>query len=509
MNLSTKKDILKTYGIQSVSLILRFASFTIVIPIISGLGNIYGIYTLASSFLIIIGYLDFGFLRAAQKYSAREYNEGNFDSESKIVANGGLIYLFTTAMFAVFLIIAAFKPNIIISDLTKLEIHSASKIFFLISLGILIGATQRVLNLFLENRIRVYLYNQASILMSIFNIGIAIYLNSRFNEFPLILFLFFTQLTSLVTLLLTLLFSRGIGIDYRSFLSNISFDTEMFNRLKSLALNNFLTSLLWLVFIELDLLFIGKFWGSNDLQLFSPLVTIFGILKYLTSMVFSPITIRIYQSNGRLSSIKKDIDKYGSLVFSLILFASISLTSNGSSFIISWIGEDFKTTGQALGIVGLYYALSPFSYIFSSYLLATENVKILYKLSFIKCSGFWIILMLVYQFMPQYFTLQTFVFTKLMMFFYVDFYSLFNMHKLKLFRFSPKYIIKLLIASGGIIIVSTYLNKSIVVTQSFMNFVLQCSILASLTIVAWIIFNHSLIKGWIIKNLQNIKWLNT
>lgn len=273
----------------------------------------------------------------------------------------------------------------------------------------------------------------------------------------------------------------------------------MFIRLKKLALNNLSTSILWLIFIELDLLFIGKFLGSKELQIYSPLVTIFGLMKYLTSMVFSPISIRIFHCNGGLSTIKKDIDKYGSLVFSLILFASVSLSSNGTGFIISWVGQDFKLTAQAMGIVSLYYALSPFSYVYSSYLVAKEKVKILYKMSVFQTFGFWLIIFLTYHFAPKYFNLQTFVYIKLLMFLSIDLYSLCNLRKLKLFTFSPFYIIKLFIASGSIVLMSFYIKKYIVITQSFMNFTVLCCYLASLTIIISMIFNHRLIKNWINK----------
>ena len=94
------KKIFKIYIWKTLSIILGFLSLALVIPKISSNKEIYGIYMVCVSAMVMLRYADLGFYKAVFKYSAEYYAKGELDSEIKMVGFNSFVMLIIIAFIS-------------------------------------------------------------------------------------------------------------------------------------------------------------------------------------------------------------------------------------------------------------------------------------------------------------------------------------------------------------------------------------------------------------------------
>ena len=108
----------------------------IVVPKLSEMPNIYGIYSITISISIFFSYADFGFISAGFKYSSESFGKGDRKSEIEIIGFSGLILFLFLSLCALCIFILAHDPQIIIAGIVDpKELAVASYLLGILSLS--------------------------------------------------------------------------------------------------------------------------------------------------------------------------------------------------------------------------------------------------------------------------------------------------------------------------------------------------------------------------------------
>ena len=84
---------LKIYIWQAISFVLSFVSLFIVVPSLSSMPGVYGVYSLCVGMTIFLSYADLGFINAGTKFASECFVSGKIEEE-KVVCRPGYFCLF-------------------------------------------------------------------------------------------------------------------------------------------------------------------------------------------------------------------------------------------------------------------------------------------------------------------------------------------------------------------------------------------------------------------------------
>lgn len=413
------RQFLLNYSGSVLSFIARNISFFIVVPWLAESNNEFAIYSVALSISVAMGYLDFGFLRSAQVFAAGVWRNKDLLEESKYVISGGGLYLLILFGFSFLIYLISFKPEFIINLLTETDVQFASSILSFTSINIIFLGLQRVCVIYLENRLMLYVYNISQAVMSLILIIGAYYLHESQSKFPIITYYMMIVMSNIVLFLyLTYKVLNVVGSYFLLAINNLSL-SKTIHVMKPTALSSMSSSIAWLLFIEMDALFISKYFGVEYLAYFAPLVTLFGIQKFGSGMLWSPLNVLISEQKGKLLNLGKEIEVFLSLLFFLVLVGSFSLSIFADRFVASWLGSKYTGTGSLLMYTSLYFSLNIFSMLFVSVYTSNGKLRYIYFLSYFQLLLFWIPI-LIGIFSKVGLTLTMFVQLKLFVFIFSD-----------------------------------------------------------------------------------------
>ena len=491
------KEVAKNYAANIINFALRNVSFFIVIPWLSTAGNEFAIYLTISTISVVVGYLDFGFLRAAQVFSAAQYKEKNWLKEAEYIFAGGIAYTLIVVLLGVVLFLSSINPEYIINSPHQSDIVLASSLLKLAGLNICLLAVQRALIIFLDNRLKLYVYNLALSAVNIFTTVVAVILHLNFSEFPV-----FEYYVSLVAgnLLLACILSYVVFYIKEFDFCDLMVATVLRERIKAmsaLAGNNLFASISWLFFIELDSVYVSRFLGIDAMFIFAPVVTIFGILKFGTGMLWGPVNTIIMRNKGDLRLDEDNVQYLFLINFLLVTLGSVTLSLYSEPFILGWIGRNYSESVRLLTFGALYLALSPISMLFVSIYSSKERVSGIYKYSFLQVLTFWTIWFISVEVSAQK-SMVAFVYIKLFAFVLSDIYCFVKIFQDLCYAGLCLKMIKILLLGIPVIFVFYLINIS--VNNSSDLFVTLLSMIAGLSlplvIISWPIISLKMNKNY-------------
>jgi O-antigen/teichoic acid export membrane protein len=456
--MTNKSRILFGYVFQFLQIIVKYFSFVIIIPFLSKDVTIYGLYNYIISFTIVIAYLDFGYLRSANKFCSEEVSSGKIDDEIKILGFSGFMFFLISLFFIFILLGLSFFPSVLISNLKTDEEVVFKSLLRLLTVGILSNVVYRISQVFFEVRFKSYLVNIISTLISIVNIIIAITLNYMFDDFPIVLYYALFNITYFLFFPVIFCFLKNNQFNFLIFLKNFRYNITLDRKLRALSYSNFFQSIFWLFFMELDLLFIGKYFGKIELGIVAPVFSILVLQKFFITTLMQPFTVKLFHESTNFAFLKIIFSDYFSILFSLISFFSIGLFLFSERFILTWLGLDYIETVKIFRITSLFFSLSFFSIIYSTIINSKLNVSEVYFLSFLQTFLFWFCVLVFYLF--NILSVFNFYFIKLGVFFIIDIYCIYRLYKFDLFKIKLFRILEFVL----IFIVSYYFINSIYFT---------------------------------------------
>lgn len=337
----------KIYLWKFIGYFSGFASLAIVTPRITSSPALFGIFSFCMSLNIFFQYADLGFLNAAQKYASEYYGKGDRNGEIEVTGFSSFIFFIFMIPISFGMLFIAYHPALIIKGINsgnELNLASALLLVLFISSPILI--LQRIVQIIFSVRLEDYYTQRAGIVVSVIRILSVFYFFGGGRYMLLEYFICYNAL-SLVALLYTAsLARRKYRYDFIKLIRSFRFSKPLYKETSQMAINSFFLSLCWILFYELDLLYIGYFLGKNEVAFYALALTLLKFFRDLYGTFYYPFVVRFNHFVGlneedNLTTMYHTLLKVGIFV-TTVPIASFMLLMR--PLIYSWVGPTYNST---------------------------------------------------------------------------------------------------------------------------------------------------------------------
>jgi O-antigen/teichoic acid export membrane protein len=364
----------------------------IVVPKLSEMPNIYGIYTIAITTSIFFYYADFGFIGAGFKYSSEFFGKGDRKSEIEIIGFSGFILFIFLSMCAIGIFVLAKNPQIIFKGIEdQKELAVASSLLSILSLSFPIVLIQRLLRIIFGIRVEEYIFQRLSIAGSIIIISSVFYFFSVGNYNIVGYYLFFHLVNLIVCILAILIAKTRYQYDFYLLYRSFKFSKRIFRNTIKMALVTFCSSIAHVLFYEIDSLVIAKFLGAHFVAIYAIGFTIQSFIRNLAGTIYGPFSARFNHFIGanNIAGLKSFYQTIASISIPIIVLPIVSILMLMQPFILCWVGDTYKSS-----ILIAQFLVACFLYSFlvnpaSSLIIAQEKYRMLYFFSFIPLIIYW------------------------------------------------------------------------------------------------------------------------
>jgi O-antigen/teichoic acid export membrane protein len=384
MGISYNKNYIKIYLWRSISIVTGFLSLLIVVPHLSNNQELYGIYAFCISFTLYLTYADIGFLGAGQKYAAEEFAKGNRNEEMNILGFTGSILLIMVLPFSIAMIYFSFNPSMVINDLSREGQKIAGRIFLII--GVLSPfqvILQRLVQSILIIRIKDYISLRIDIAFNLLKIASVFFFFAKDRYMVVEYFLFISMMTILSSLIVLVMIQKSENYNFIKLLKSIRLSKKYYRITKKLAFSSLFLTIGWLIYYELDLIVIGKWFGPKEVAVYAIGFTFLNFLRTLWNTVFSPFAQRFnhFAGNDSMQEMKTLITKIIDYTFPLCIITTLVLFLGAKDLALLWVGPEYVNSifilqllilGTGFGFItqpGGYYFIAKTKYSFI-YLMA-------------------------------------------------------------------------------------------------------------------------------------------
>ena len=338
------QNYLNVYFWRILSLSTGFLSLLVVIPQLSLNKELYGIYTFCLSFNLYLTYADIGFLSAGQKYASEEYAKGNRDSEIRYLGFTGFVLLCMVIPFSIIMVYLSFRPEYIISNLSEQNSKVVGKM--LLIMGVISPfqiILQRLSQSILIIRIKDYISLRIDIIFNFIKI-LSVYYFFTETTYLVVEYFLFTNLLTIVSSIIIIIHIRSSEkYNFVKLFKAIKFDRQCYSHIKKLAFATLLMTLSWLLYYELDLLFIGKLLGPKEVAVYAISFTVLNFLRNLWNIIYAPFAQRFnhYVGLSSFSRLRAMTFKLMNYTFPICVISVLILFISAKYLIISWVGHNY------------------------------------------------------------------------------------------------------------------------------------------------------------------------
>lgn len=386
MNNSFIKNYINIYFWRSLSIVSGFLSLLIVVPQLSNNQELYGIYAFCISFSLYLTYADIGFLGAGQKYAAEEFARGNRNEEIKILGFTGAILLLMVLPFSIAMIYFSFNPQVLINDLSGEGEIIAGNIFLII--GVLSPfqvIVQRLVQSILIIRIKDYISLRIDIVFNILKIISVYFFFAKGRYMVVEYFLSISLMTLFSSLIVLVMIRKSENYDFIKLLKSIRLSEKYYQKTKKLAFGSLILTVGWLIYYELDLIVIGKWFGPYEVAIYAIGFTFLNFLRTLWNTVFSPFAQRFnhFAGYGDMIKMRSLISRIIDYTFPLCVLTTLVLLLGAKYIVLFWVGQDYHNSIIILQLLiigtGFGFITQPASY----YFIAKTKYRFIYLLAII------------------------------------------------------------------------------------------------------------------------------
>lgn len=389
-----RKNYIKIYFWQIISVLLGFAALFVVVPYISSNKIIYGIYSVCTSLTIFFSYADLGFLSSGVKYAAEYYVRGEHKEEVRIIGFTSFIMVSVFAILALGIVVLGLFPKLLIPELIdgSEQMQIARWLLFTLAVSCPIIIGQRLMNLIFTIRVEDYKFQRLNIIGNVVRILSVFYFFGG-GRYLVVEYFIFYQLVNLLVVVAALLYARKhYGYGLRDFIGVFRFDKEVFNKVKKLTGTSLVMTICYIVYYELDQMVISNIIGIEAVAVYAAALSVLQIVRTFCSIVYSPYTSRfnhfvgLNDFEGLTHFVKKMI-----IFFAPILIVPIlTLSLHAKPFVISWIGELYQESSILVSFLVLSFVFNFILNPISQYFVSTERNRILIRYNVLTPLFFWI-----------------------------------------------------------------------------------------------------------------------
>lgn len=419
---SYRRNYLKIYLWQSVSILLGFASLFVVVPYLSSDKTLYGIYSVCISLTFFFTYADLGFVSAGVKYAAEYFIQGDRKNEMRVIGFTAFIMISAFVVIVLAILVLSIFPEFLIPEVVVgsggYNIARSLLLTLAISCPVLIG--QRILAIIFTIRVEDYLFQQMMIVGNIARIVSVLYFFHN-GEYKVVEYYIFYQSVNFIIVIFGLLYIRRYGYNLFEFLRTIHFDKDVFDKVKRISGTSLVMTICMILYYELDQIAISHWIGIEAVAMYGAALSVLTLVRTFSSVVFSPYASRYnhYVGKGDMDGLTTFVNKM-ILMFGLVLVVPIAtLSFFAKSFVMSWLGDDYIESALLISLMVWSFAPNFIKDPINSYFVATERNKILLKYNCLTPIIYWISIIVTKKFLGIYsFALFKFIAPILIAFFY-------------------------------------------------------------------------------------------
>lgn len=373
---------LKIYIWKLAAYIASFASLAIVTPRVTSSAALFGIFSFCMSLNIFFQYADLGFINAAQKYASEYY--GRRDQKGEIRVTGFCCFIFTLFIIPVslFILWISFYPELMIKGISSSpeELKLASRLLLILFLFSPVLIAQRIIQIIFAVRLEDYYTQRINIIISLIRIASVFFFFGKGRYMLFEYFLFFNILTIFAIVANVIIAKKRYNYSFLYLLKCCRFSKELYNKTSRLAYNSFFLSLSWIIFYELDLLYIGYFLGKNEVAYYAIGLTLLRFFRDAFGTFYYPFVIRFNHMVGRnendaLTSLYKTLLKIGAPI---TVIPSVAMIVLMRPLILAWVGPAYENSIFVSQVLATSFLLSFITYPAGALLTAREQLQKLY-----------------------------------------------------------------------------------------------------------------------------------
>jgi O-antigen/teichoic acid export membrane protein len=352
---------------------------TIVIPLISGNTNIYGIYVLCISITSFLQYTDLGFLSAGQKYASEYFALDDLKNEIKMLSFVHFIMLVFLILCIIAILFFSYYPYFIIPDLNENASSVASSLFFILAVTSPFILLQRYAQSVFTIRIQDDIYQQIDLGVNVIKIG-CVWLFYKDNTVDIVNYFILIQALNVLTVLISFgIIKRLYHYDFKLVFRSFRFERAIYDKTKKLAVSTMISTLSWIVFFQIDSFIISKQFGISSVAIYAIPYFLLTFISNLYNTIYYPFLFRfnhfvVSKNDERLYEFLSKIFEFSFPIFILPITVLILLMK---PLVIGWVGLGYNDSillGQVLiGSLFFVFITMPYSYL----LLSLEKTKIL------------------------------------------------------------------------------------------------------------------------------------
>ncbi len=380
MQASYTKNYIQTYIWKILSFAVGFLSLFLVVPFLSSNKELYGLYTFCASFQLYLSYADIGFLSAGQKYAAEYFAKEDRGGETKIFGFVGFILLCLIIPFSIFLCFAAYNPGIVITELSPENVPVVRLLFLTIAIVSPIQVLlQRVSQSVLTIRVKEYVSSKIDIVGSLVKIGSVLFFFTGGRYMICEYFLFINCVTIVCCLITISIIKRTENYHFSDVIKSIRWSKPIFDQIKFLAFSSLGSTVAWLLYYELDLIYIGKLFSIMDVAYYSICLTVLNFIRNISNILYGPYSQRFnhFVALKDEASLKKMLNVLVKNTYPLFIFGCCLLSSISFYFVMLWVGKDYDQSVPLLSVLAFFFIFQYISQPASYLAIAKEKYTII------------------------------------------------------------------------------------------------------------------------------------
>lgn len=371
----------RIYFWKFISYFTGFASIAVVTPRITNSAALFGIFAFCMSLNIFFQYADLGFLNAAQKYASEYYGKKDFENEIRVTGFSCFIFAMFIIPISLFMLWFAYNPELVIKGISSpKEIKLATGLLLSLCVFSPVIIIQRMVQIIFAVRLEDYYPQRISIVVSVIRILSVFYFFGNGRYLLLEYFIFYNAIGILSLFVTIRIAQKRYHYSFIKLIKYFRYSKEMYAKTSKLAINSFFLALSWIIFYELDLIYIGYFIGKDGVAFYALAATLLKFLRDLFGTFYYPFVVRFnhlvgLRDDDNLSSLYHTLLKVGA---SVCFIPVLSIFFFMKPIIFSWVGINYESS-IIIGQILIASAVSGFiTYPAGALLTAKEEINVLY-----------------------------------------------------------------------------------------------------------------------------------